>query len=423
MQDVRMESGSDAMRYSRLLTYRLRVRKSVSNRVRWYPYKDNEVLSVVVYNLIACLRKGSTLAYCRSKNSAYGVGRKKINPERVIKAVNFLENQGLITNHIGKSSVFLNNRSSSWIEPTDKFLNEWGFQEIVELAEQDYLEQVEVIELRDSDKKSISYRNSEHIERMSESVRNLNKLNESSEIRDGTGKLLTNIYCRIFNESFEHGGRFYHADVLAIKNRDDNARLDITIDGKPVVEIDYSNLHFRIAAAMEGLDSNEIPLDVYSGILEDEKNPIDRRIVKLAVNMMFNCDNEKKARAAIQKEINYLKNEEKFKFSLGTATQVMELVYRAYPTFRHLFCREGSFGRVLQNADSHLASDVLSTMVERGVPCLPVHDSFIVPLEHLNLLCNTMGGKFRERFGTAGVVPVGIKYRLDGVVQEDKVCT
>jgi hypothetical protein len=310
----------------------------------------------------------------------------------------------------------------SWIEPTDKFLSEWQVAEIYMQAELDYLDQCEVIELRDTNKNTIPYRNSEHINRMAEVVRNLNKMNEVCVVKDGSNNVLSNIYCRIFNESFEYGGRFYRADVLAIKNKDDSARLDITMDGSAVCEVDFSNLHFRIAAALEDLDSEDIPLDVYSGILDDETNKVDRGIVKLAVNMMFNCHNEEKARGAIQKEINLLSKEDRSVYTLGNAKSVMALIYRAYPSFTHLFCEESSFGRVLQNADSHLASDILGVMLKKNIPCLPVHDSFVVKMEHMDTLCDAMGDCFRSRFGVDCVVPVGVKWKTNAFVNEEKIC-
>lgn len=407
---------------TRLLTYDLKVRKNVSNKVRWYEYKDKEVIGIIISNILACLRKGNILVYSRKLSYRAGSSKKMITPGRVIKGIDFLEKNGYLVNRKGIGSADKDKRSVSWVQPTEKFMTEWKGEKICMQAEQDYLESCCVVELRDSEKMAIPYRNSDHIQRMTDTVRRLNKMNEGSVIRDGKGGILTNIYCRIFNESFEYGGRFYRADVLAIKNSVDNARLDITIDNERVVEVDYSNLHFRIAAAMEDLDSEDIPLDVYSGILEDETNLVDRQIVKLAVNMMFNCKNEDAARMAIQKEINMMSIDDKMQYTLGTAKSVMALIKEAYPNFGHKFCTEESFGRILQNADSHLASDILQVMIDKNITCLPVHDSFIVQLKHMDFLCETMGNCFRERFNHKGIVPVGIKWKENHNLMEEKVC-
>lgn len=410
------------VRNTKLLTYDIKVRRVVSNRARWMDYRDTECLGLVIYNLLACLRKQSVLVYSRDTSFKAGVSKKGITPRRVIKTIDFLEKEGYVINHRGKASPIPENRRVSWVEPTQKFIDEWTDPTAYLQAELDYLDQCEVIELRDENKSTIPYKNSEHIKRMAETVRELNKMNESHKIQDSNGDLLTNIYCRIFNESFEYGGRFYRADVLAIKNKKTDDRLRVTIDGKSVCEVDYSNLHFRIAAALEDLDSEDIPLDVYSGILEDEDNSVDRDIVKLAVNMMFNCRDEGSAQKAIQKEINLLSTEDRFMYTLGNAKAVMGLIYGAYPQFVYLFCTESSFGRVLQNADSHLASDIIDVMLSEEIPCLPVHDSFIVPLEHLDFLCDTMGECFRKRFNWTGVVPVGLKYFNGGELVKEKIC-
>lgn len=407
---------------TRLLTYDIKVRPNVSNRLRVLGFKDTQCLGVVVTNLLACIRKGNRLVYSRSKVYNPNSSKKKITPYRVIKAMDFLEKIGYIHNHIGVGHRDKELREISYVEPTEKFLSEWTDAEVQMMAEIDYLESNQVIELRDSNKNSIPYRNSEHIARMADTVRALNRMNESSIVKDGDGNVLTNIYCRIFNESFDFGGRFYRADVLAIKNKGTNDRLRITIDDKPVCEVDYSNLHFRIAAALEDLDAEDIPLDVYSGILEDESNLVDRGMVKLAVNMLFNCWDEGQALKAIQREINLMSKEDRAVYTLGNALSVVSLVRLAYPAFEYLFCNSASFGRVLQNADSHLASDILEIMIEKKIPCLPIHDSFIVPLEHLDFLCDTMGDCFRKRFNWNSIVPVGLKYLHDGKVMEDKIC-
>lgn len=48
-------------------------------------------------------------------------------------------------------------------------------------------------------------------------------------------------------------------------------------------------------------------------------------------------------------------------------------------------------------------------------------DSFIIAREHCGLLSDTMGDCFRNRFGTDGLVPVGINWKDNGQVFEEKV--
>lgn len=405
---------------TRLLTYDLKVSRDIVNRVRWYGYKDVSTLGVIISNLLACIKKQNKLVYSRNTYKR-STSKKGLSVYKVIKAIDYLESNEYVVNVVGVAHEDTDKRSVSYLIPTQKFLEEWSVEKYIQEAMIAYQEAIAVIELRDENKNAIPYRSNQDIKKMESVVRKLNEVNEKSKIVDGNGETLTNYYCRIFNESFSYGGRFYKADVLSVKNKGTDARLDIKIDGEPVCEIDFSNLHFRIASALEEIEVENLPLDVYSGILEDETNAVDRRIVKLAVNIMFNCFTEDSAEKAIRREINTLAEDEKKLYSLGSAKSVMLLIFDAYPQFASLFCSKDSYGRLLQNADSHLANDILEVMISKNITCLPVHDSFIVQLRHADLLSKTMGDCFRKRFNVDWMVPVGLSWKEDGKTIEDKI--
>lgn len=406
---------------TRLLVYGIKVSRDVSNKIRGCGYKDITTLGVVITNLIACIKKKNKLVYSRDTGGKKVVSKKDITSRKVMRCIDYLVQEEYIVNVKGKAHKVVEKREISYIYPTAKFLETWDIKELIEEVMKAYEDTVMVIELRDDKKNSIPYRNTQDVKKMEEVVRNLNHMNESFSIQDGNGKALTNFYCRIFNESFAYGGRFYKADVLAIKNRDTDARLDIKIEGQDVCEIDFCNLHFRVAAALKDIDVEYLPLDVYSGILEDETNEVDRRMVKLAVNIMFNCFTEETAQDAIRKEINLLKKEDKERYTLGNASAVMLLIYNAYPQFVDSFCCSDSYGRILQNADSHLANDILEVMIEKNIACLPVHDSFLVQTKHADLLSQTMGNCFRKRFGVDYPVPITMSWKDNGQTIEEKL--
>ena len=56
-------------------------------------------------------------------------------------------------------------------------------------------------------------------------------------------------------------------------------------------------------------------------------------------------------------------------------------------------------GLKLQNLDSQIAERVLMAMTERQIPCLPVHDSFIVPARHEAKLREAMMRSYMELMG------------------------
>lgn len=408
----------DVVLNTRLLTYDIKVRPSVSAVVRGWN-TDTSAVGVVITNLIACVRKNRKLVYSRMTGKTT-LSRKGMTARRIIKAVDYLSNHGYVINFIGKAHKIEEKREVSYILPTDKFIEEFCTDvEAVRVSELAYQDSYAYIELRDEDKNPVIFRTTERTKKLEEVVRKLNTLIDICTIRDGSGAVLSNFYCRVFNTDFSHGGRFYRADVLRIENKNSKGRLDITINGNPIVEVDFGNLHFRIAAAREGIDLSKVPSDVYSGILEeDERSASNRKIVKLAVNIMFNSLTKDKARGAIEQEIRKYKDEE---YTLGKASSVMALVECAYPEFKDLFCMGDGYGSVLQYFDSELAADVLSVMIEKNIPCLPVHDSFIVEREHCGLLADTMGDCFRKRFGVDSLVPVGITWKDNGEFSEEKV--
>lgn len=398
---------------TKLLTYDITIPQHVRNKLRKFRYKDNVVLGVIVTNLLAGIRHKNAIVYSRDKSADSITSKRKISVRKIIKAVDFLEQQGYITNLIGKGSSIPENRTISTILPTEKFMNEFPDLSEIEMdeVERAYLTAIESLILRNKDKKAIPYEHTDETEKMKELVVKLNILNEKATILTGTGERLSNVYSRIFNESFDQGGRFYRADILQLHSKDGDQRLDITIDGKPVVEVDFQNLHFRIAAAVVGVPMQDVPMDMYADILEDVTNKVDRRIVKLAVNIMFNCDRSDTAKRAIQSEINTLSEEDKAVYTLGNARSVMALILQSYPDFEGLFFAMEPFGRVLQNIDSHLAADILEVFVLKEIPILCVHDSFVVAKEHLELLVLTMADKFRERFKIDCPVPMSIKWK------------
>ena len=407
---------------TRLLTYDITLRESVQEQVQLFEYKDKETLAVIVSNLVAGLSKGTKLVYTRNTGVKATTSVRKITTGRIIKAVDFLEQQGYVQNTIGTPSQNPEFRTVSTLTPTEKFMQKFLTMEDIKQIEQDYLDATQSVILRNADKIAMEYISTDEIEKMKQTVQNLNKLNEKATILMKDGTRLSNIYSRIFNESFEYGGRFYRADILQLHSKDGQQRLDITIDGEPVVEVDFSNLHFRIAAVLEGMDMEDVPMDMYADVLDDPSNKVDRQIVKLAVNIMFNCRTYDSAKRAIQGEINSLSPEKKQIYTLGNARSVMAIIDQSYQEFVHLFCSEESFGRVLQNLDSHLASDILEEFIIREIPILCVHDSFVTARKNVDFLCMQMAEKFRKRFKIDCPVPLQVSWRHeDGSAVTKKV--
>lgn len=393
------------------INYDLSFSKDVYEFVELEDFKDTRTLGVVVANLVASLKRGRNVIYSRKTSfKIRSKKRRKLSVYRVIKAVDYLEEYGYITNCTGKGSSNTDYRVSSYMKATDKFRNMWE-DSFKEECHNNYLKEMNVIELRDSKKEEVGYRLTETIKHMHSVVTELNIMNEQHTVRTRDGQILSNIYCRIFNEDFEKGGRYYRADVLGLTHNDGSeSRHHLTIDGEYVTEVDFSNLHFRIAAQLNNIDTNSLPLDVYSGIIPDENNKVDRQVVKVAVNMMFNSETKESARRAIQSYINRMTEEDKNISTLGKAKDVIDLILLNYPQFSDILCNDVSYGLRLQNEDSKLATDIIEEFLLHEKPILVVHDSFIVKAEDVNLLCDVMGGCFRVRYDNELPVPVNVTW-------------
>lgn len=216
-----MEDGEDkeeVITNTRLLSYDIKVGVAVGNKVRMLAYSDKPCLNVVCANLIACLRKKQLLVYSRNR-SGLKSKKKSITPKRVMNAISFLEEEGYIDHTKGVGHIRIEKRKISFISPTQKFIDLFEIEHLMQECEKVYAESYPVVELRNQNKESIVYRSSKEIVAMENLVKKLNEINEKAVICDAHGNNMTNMYCRIFNESFEFGGRFYKADVLRLKHK------------------------------------------------------------------------------------------------------------------------------------------------------------------------------------------------------------
>ena len=144
---------------TKLLTYDITIPQHVRNKLRKFRYKDNVVLGVIVTNLLAGIRHKNAIVYSRNKSVDSITSKRKISVRNLIKAVDFLEQQGYITNLIGKGSSIPENRTISTILPTEKFMNEFPDLSEIEMdeVERAYLTAIESLILRNKDKKAIPY--------------------------------------------------------------------------------------------------------------------------------------------------------------------------------------------------------------------------------------------------------------------------
>lgn len=190
---------------------------------------------------------------------------------------------------------------------------------------------------------------------------------------------------RIFARgSMDKGGRFYRGWWQGIPSK---YRPHLRINGKKTVEIDYSTMHLSILYAKAGLKPTK-GHDAYDlGLNLTGKDDPRRKHIKVAVNALLNDEDgiyklNKKTEAAIG-----LTNE-----------QFHEALKKTHPKLYDLMTSDVGLG--LQRTDSDIAETVLLWFTHQDIPCLPIHDSFIVPAGYGQYLETVLKEAFRVTVGS-----------------------
>jgi hypothetical protein len=168
---------------------------------------------------------------------------------------------------------------------------------------------------------------------------------------------------RIFSRGrMDKGGRFYGGWWQFIPSE---IRPYITINGQPTIEIDFSELHPR----MMYLDNN-LPLpegDMYDiGLIykDDEEKKTKRKIIKTYLNSLLNDESGRTC----------LKKADEKALEMKT-TELKARILEKHPVMK-TFLKKG-VGLNYQFRDSEIAEKIMLRLMEIGIVCLPVHDSFI----------------------------------------------
>jgi len=209
---------------------------------------------------------------------------------------------------------------------------------------------------------------------------------DRSDARDRTAIRLYRVFN---NRRWDHGGRFYGCWWQSLAKRD---RRRLLIDGEETVELDFAALHPRLCYHLQGqpLPASADPYTL-PGLGGDEQ----RTVVKRAFNQLLNVAAGQNPRAP-EGALAVLPRRLSYKALLAQ-------IEAEHAPIRDWF-RSGR-GVELQRIDSDMASSILGYLRHRGVCCLPVHDSFIVPSSAEFLLGQTMGLAYQGALSNRAPVP------------------
>jgi hypothetical protein len=192
---------------------------------------------------------------------------------------------------------------------------------------------------------------------------------------------------RIFNNSsFEQGGRFYHGWWQEISS---SYRKYITISGKLTEEEDFSGIHIRMMYALEGIEYGSEDTYIIEGY-----GIRYREEVKKALNTIINAKTREEAVYSINDKLTLPKNR--------TAEDLFNKLKRKHPKIAKYFAT--GKGIELQYLDSQIAEKVMLRLARDNIVALPVHDSFIVRMSHINDLKEEMNKAYKEVVKTGTII-------------------
>lgn len=306
-----------------------------------------------------------------------------------------LSHNGLIGIRKGYGHITKSRAQPTKIWPTEKLIE--AFEPI--RMEDCVFDPVELVILRDKNKRPIDYRDTKETRRVREILRKVNTITDRTLVQYVYPKsrrayrLHTRLYA-IYNIDFKHGGRLYTAErdgyQFAVTREE---RKFIQIDGEPTIELDFSGMFPRLLYAWEGYQYDDDP---YLAVIDD---PQLRPIIKDLFLAVLGSANEVMAVRAGNK---YLKDHRKYYNRLRK--RGLKVKDHLIPMFKETHQRIAKYfytGAILKamNTDAKIALDVIAHFANLDIPILAIHDSFIVQRRYKLRLRKVMRLTYRDQTG------------------------
>lgn len=230
--------------------------------------------------------------------------------------------------------------------------------------------------MKDQNKNRVNFKGNSETKILRNKLQLTNELYQQFDFRTvlNSDRTTTRLFPRltaIYNNcSFSDGGRLYCLPYRGINYQQLNKqeRSKIRINLADTVELDFSTLHLSMLYAQRNI---ELLSDPYSF-------DCNRNIAKKTILVLINADTELSARKALEKQFE---NTIDFKPIIAAAKQYHTPIAD---------CFGSGIGIKLQNYDARIAVNVVSHFTAKGVPCLPIHDSFIVDKRYKEQLKDVM---------------------------------
>ncbi len=250
------------------------------------------------------------------------------------------------------------------------------------------------IRLRDDKGNEIDWKHTPKTLRIEAILRRINSVNHRADILFD-GQKITAYLMAIYKRNWNLYGRLHTRGYRHIQSMPEIDRAEITINGEPVCELDYSALHPNLLYATEGIQFKGDPYTIIDD--RPEARPFLKRIL---LSLLNSKDETQALRAA--NYIFFQDREEKKrlnKIGITTAKPFIQLFKVAHKPISHYFCTGKETGMRIMNKDARIALDICHYFAKQDIPILAIHDSFIVQQKHRDELEEIMQHKYMKHTG------------------------
>ena len=316
----------------------------------------------------------------------------------LVKVVDRLIELGYIEQIKGKYNSATGFGRASRIKATEKLLELVRIRDIFSVLAPNPEDNSETIILKDKNKKLVDYKDFERTDTAREELRLINELLAKTKLevskkalKDTELVVLTRKKVfRVFNnDDFSAGGRVYGGFWQQIKRE---YRSTIKINGESVTELDYKANHPSMIYRLS--TDKPIPSDCYT------VNGFNRDIAKKAIMMMINNETKEAAVNALAPDI---RKKLGIAFTKKDSKKVIESLEELHePILPFLY--DPKLGMTLQSIEGEIAVDILFTLMKEDIPCLPLHDSFIVAVTHRERLRAAMIYSYKKHINQEPII-------------------
>lgn len=321
-----------------------------------------------------------------------------VNLKRLRELITLMETEGYLTLMLGyyKNKKF---KMGSYLRFHNKLLDglskescdRWGMSRDTDSS------LIEIIDtLRTTEKKNVyhSLKKFSGVDKLLGEMKLINKVVESSEICFD-GRVCYVRYKKVFHDNLQNSGRIYAIGTFQIENSD--LRHTITIDGSPTVEVDVCHIHPSIFASTLNLKLPESydPYDI--GYLLDDHVPrkILRPFMKISFMTLLYAKNRGTALFSIKEMLD--ENKGVLPDWLCNKT-ILEALEEHNNMLSACFYKKDQW-KFAQFIDASISTKIMLHFANKGVVCLPYHDSWRVQTKYKDELIEVLKRSWIEVMG------------------------